>query len=78
MELKKGDEYFAPDTGTVYRIYATSTHETQVVIATAKNDGTYVVHLNPEHMEMVLRLLKDKLWVPNTTAARVLYGYEAK
>lgn len=34
--------------------------------------------MNPERMEMVQKLLKERLWVPNTPAARVLYGYETK
>lgn len=78
MELKKGDEYLAPDTGTVYRIYATSIHGTQVVIASAKKDGTYVVHMNPERVETILRFIRDRVWIPNTPAARTLYGYETK
>lgn len=80
MDIKKGDEFLALETGTIYYVHAVSKYGTQLVLKTAckTNPGEFVIHMNPERMEMVQKLLKDKLWVPNTPAARTLYGYEAK
>lgn len=80
MEIKTGDEFLALETGTVYVVHAVSKHGTQLILKTksAHTENEFVIHMNPERMEMVQKLLKEKMWVPNTPAARTLYGYETR
>lgn len=79
ISLKKGDEFLAIETGTIYRIYATSKHGTHVNIASKKIDSeNFVVHMIPERTYSVERLIEEKMWIPNTPAARALYAAKTR
>lgn len=72
--LKKGNEYLEKETGIIFKVYLISKHNEYVLVSSRRLAEDFVLNTNPKKIEEIERLIEQKKWVPNTPAARTLYG----
>lgn len=75
MTINKGDTFLEPETGRIFRINALSKYGTALTVESQKNpNDIWIMHTQPIYYTDLQIKLYNKEWVPNTPAARALYG----
>lgn len=79
MEIKTGDRFLSLETGDLFEITAVSKHKTMVNVKYRnKNHYDWIQIMEPLRIQQVEQMLKSREWVPDTPAARTLYGNETR